>query len=161
MAACGAPMPDERPGHSTGPTVVLVEDNDAVRHLSEALLRRLGYEVIAAASGWEALGRLHDHRGTVELLITDIVVPNMSGLEVADRFLDSWPAAKVLYTSGYADTSIMMPGVVAPNAAFLSKPYSFAELSRAVYALAPLGESAPDASSQDSTQAVGETARSR
>jgi two-component system cell cycle sensor histidine kinase/response regulator CckA len=135
MAACGASV---RARDREAPTVVLVEDNDAVRHLSEELLWRLGYNVLAAASGWDALRLLGDHEDGVALLITDIVMPEMSGLEIADRILDRWPDAGVIYTSGYADDSIMIPGVVAPEATFLRKPYSLRQLSRAAYAVAPL-----------------------
>jgi CheY-like chemotaxis protein len=133
-----ASLPSAPNEPSRSNVVLLVDDNDGVRLLVCELLRRLGYGVIDASSGWDALGLLHSYDGTIDLLVTDIVLPDMSGLEVADRIRDRWPAAKVLYTSGYADDSIMMPGVVVPAAAFLQKPYSFAALSRAVYDLAPL-----------------------
>jgi two-component system cell cycle sensor histidine kinase/response regulator CckA len=110
--------------------VILVDDNDIVRDLMRAMLRREGFCVEAAASAYDAL--LIAERGDpVDLLVTDVYMPGMDGLELADRLLELHPDASVLYTSGHADERILAPGTVPSGAAFLPKPFTMTELVRA------------------------------
>jgi two-component system cell cycle sensor histidine kinase/response regulator CckA len=107
--------------------VILVDDNDIVRDLMRAMLERDGFEVADAASPLEAL-RLAGAGGRVDLLVTDVVMPGMNGLELADRILELHPEASVLFTSGHADERILAPGTVPYGAAFLAKPFTMADL---------------------------------
>ena len=110
--------------------VILVDDNDIVRELMGAMLRRDGFSVEAAASGYDAL-LIAERDERVDLLVTDVYMPGMDGLELADRLLELHPEASVLYTSGHADERILAPGTVPAGAAFLPKPFTMADLVRA------------------------------
>ena len=110
--------------------VILVDDNDIVRELMRAMLSREGFAVEAAASGFDAL-LIAERDGVVDLLVTDVYMPGMDGLELADRLVELHPEASVLYTSGHADERILAPGTVPAGAAFLPKPFTMAELLRA------------------------------
>ena len=118
------PLPRAR----TGEAVLVVEDEANVRRLSVDTLRELGYEVIEAVDGGQALARLAE-APAADLLFTDIVMPGMNGVELADRARATHPALKVLYTTGYArDAS----GDQEVQSALLAKPFSIAQLARRV-----------------------------
>lgn len=110
--------------------VILVDDNDIVRELMRAMLERDGFSVDSAASAYDAL-LIAERDDVVDLLVTDVYMPGMDGLELADRLLELHPEASVLYTSGHADDRILAPGTVPAGAAFLPKPFTMAELLRA------------------------------
>jgi hypothetical protein len=103
-------------------TILLVEDEDAVRRIVESALRRQGYRVIAAQNGGEALLLCEQHEGTIDLLVTDVVMPQMSGPQLARRLATARPGMKVLCMSGYTDDSIVRHGVLPSGFAFLQKP---------------------------------------
>ncbi|HET9957885.1 MAG TPA: PAS domain S-box protein [Polyangiaceae bacterium] len=103
-------------------TVLVVDDEEQVLALATKVLRRTGYEVYEAHGGGEALELCALHAGKLQLLITDIVMPKMSGPELAERVLAVCPQIKVLYMSGYPDDLMVKSGVVDPNVAFLQKP---------------------------------------
>jgi CheY-like chemotaxis protein len=105
-------------------TVMLVEDNEQVRHLAFTILKRKGYSVIVAENGKEALEKLENHDGTVALLLTDVVMPGMSGKDLFDRLLVRYPGLKVLYMSGYTENVIVHRGVVDEGLNFIQKPFS-------------------------------------
>jgi signal transduction histidine kinase/CheY-like chemotaxis protein len=105
-------------------TVLVVEDEDAVRDLTVKMLRKLGHTVLAAANGAEAIRIAGTYSGTIALLVTDVVMPNMSGREVADRLLEMKPALKVLYVSGYTDGTVVHHGELEGSTEFLPKPFS-------------------------------------
>ena len=105
-------------------TVLLVEDDEMVRQLTRRTLASRGYTVLAAAEGHDALRLVEGHQGRVDLLITDVVMPGMSGREVAQRVTAVRPAIKVLYLSGYTDDAIVRHGVLDPGVAFLQKPFT-------------------------------------
>lgn len=107
--------------------VILVDDNDIVRDLMRAMLERDGFHVDAAPTGDDAL-LLAERSERVDMLVTDVYMPGMNGLELADRLLDIHPEASVLYTSGHTDERILAPGAVPYGAAFLPKPFTMAEL---------------------------------
>jgi two-component system cell cycle sensor histidine kinase/response regulator CckA len=113
------PAPREvRPGTET---LLFVEDDDLLRHLTVAALSNQGYRVIEASNGEEALLSVEAHPGPIHLLVTDVVMPQMSGVELAKRFREIRPQASVLYISGYMHESLPAPD---PAAQVLLKPFS-------------------------------------
>jgi PAS domain S-box-containing protein len=116
-------------GHET---VLVVEDNDAVREVAVAALQVHGYRVLQAADGEEALQLMRDLEEPVHLLLTDVVMPGMSGAALAHQLRERYPHLKVLYTSGYTENVIMHHGVLEEGVAFLPKPYRPADLAHRV-----------------------------
>ena len=115
-----------------GQTVLVVEDNDLLRDTVTGQLRGLGYEVIGAENGPQALTLLASGRH-VDLLFSDLLMPGgLNGHELANAVLDRWPAVRVLLTSGYADKVMRKPGIVSP-ADMLAKPYSYEDLSKKIW----------------------------
>jgi two-component system cell cycle sensor histidine kinase/response regulator CckA len=104
-------------------TVLLVEDEDAVRTLAREVLRRHGYVVLEARHGVDALRVAERHPDDIHLLITDVVMPHMSGRETAERLGTVRPKMKVLFMSGYTDHALMHRELT-PAAAFLQKPFT-------------------------------------
>jgi PAS domain S-box-containing protein len=113
-------------------TVLLVEDDEMVRALTRRLLEARGHTVLLASRGDEALELLARHPGVVDLLVTDVVMPGMSGREVAQRAATLRPGIKVLYLSGYTAEAIVRHGVLESGIAFLQKPFTADTLARKV-----------------------------
>jgi PAS domain S-box-containing protein len=113
-------------------TILLVEDEEAVRALSRHVLTSCGYTVAEAADGREALKVFDKHPDTIHLLLTDVIMPHLSGPEVAARLVNRYPGLKVLYCSGYTDDAVVRHGVSDMEVAFLQKPFSPGELARKV-----------------------------
>jgi two-component system cell cycle sensor histidine kinase/response regulator CckA len=113
-------------------TVLLVEDEPGVRHLARDVLSRYGYRVIEAADGAEALRLAEGHAEPIDLLLTDVVMPGMSGAELAARFRALHPGVPVLYASGYADEAVVSHGVRHEGMPFLQKPFEPDDLVRRV-----------------------------
>jgi two-component system cell cycle sensor histidine kinase/response regulator CckA len=107
-------------GHET---ILMVEDDDLVRQISVLTLERQGYQVLVARDGAEALARAHEYQGPIHLLITDVIMPRLSGQDLAASLRASFPRLRVLYISGYADEGLARHGVVDPDASFLEKPF--------------------------------------
>ena len=126
-AACRAVSPPLRA--TRGETILLVEDEDALRRMAARTLEKQGYSVLQASSGPEALRVLEAHRSTVDLLVTDVVMPTMDGRELAERVHKLRPSILVLFTSGYTEDAILHRGVEAAHVAFLQKPYAPAALA--------------------------------
>jgi len=128
-----APMPvATKPGARGSETVLLVEDDAMVRRLAEATLERQGYRVLAAPSGGDALRLAAGRNGSIDLVITDVVMPGMPGPELAQRLEASHPGLRVLYMSGYADDTMARHGISEERVNFLAKPFSPDELARRV-----------------------------
>ena len=106
-------------------TILLVEDDPALREMAATLLRRLGYMVLTATNGVEALSVKHE-RGTghIDLLFTDVVMPHMSGKELADRVQALYTHTKILFTSAYTENAIVHQGVLDKGVALLQKPFT-------------------------------------
>jgi CheY-like chemotaxis protein len=106
-------------------TILLVEDDPALREMAATLLRRLGYTVLAAANGIEALSlKPQRDSGHVDLLFTDVVMPHMSGKELSERVRALYPHTRTLFTSGYTENAIVHQGVLNPGVALLQKPFT-------------------------------------
>jgi PAS domain S-box-containing protein len=139
-AAAPAPVAQaprrESPGRGT---VVLVEDEHAVRELIGAYLMRRGYEVLTASSGEEAIEAMPAWTETPVLLISDIVMPGMNGRVLADRLRDTYPLLKVLFVSGYTDDAVVSHGSLPPATYFLQKPFALSALSAKVSEIVEAG----------------------
>ncbi len=105
-------------------TVLLVEDEPAVRRLTHRVLLRSGYRVLEAGSGPEALRVFEGEEGRIDLLVTDVVMPGMGGPELVGHLASRSPAMRVLYMSGYADDAVVRQGLLTPGNRFLSKPFT-------------------------------------
>ena len=112
-------------------TILLAEDATAVRVAARQILERFGYTVLEAANGTNALSAAQNG-ATIDLLLTDVVMPEMSGRELVDRFAKLRPNTKVLFMSGYSDEAIVRHGVLRPGTAYLQKPFSPDTLARKV-----------------------------
>jgi two-component system cell cycle sensor histidine kinase/response regulator CckA len=111
-------------------TILLAEDEDALRSTTAGILRRSGYRVLEGCNGEEALHICERHEGAIALLLTDVVMPHMNGRELAERLTVQRPGIKVLYVSGYTDG--ILAGQLSPGSAFLQKPFTPAALTRRV-----------------------------
>jgi len=109
-------------------TILVVEDEAGIRALVRKILRRQGYEVLEAANGDEALAICRKHSGPIDLLITDVIMPEVGGRELVDRFRELCATAKVLFVSGYTDDSTIYAGNHPAGTAFLQKPFTLGAL---------------------------------
>lgn len=113
-------------------TVLVVDDDSAVRDVVCRMLRRLGYHVLEASGGEEALARMRDGAGPIDLLLTDVVMPGMDGRRLSERARAEQPGLPVLFMSGYTDDTTLLAGVDASGLGFLAKPFELDALGRAV-----------------------------
>jgi CheY-like chemotaxis protein len=127
-----APAPSAETGTET---LLLVEDNDAVRELSEKALSRRGYIVHTASSGEEAVEWTLRSGVKPDLLITDVVMPGLSGPSLASRLLETNPRMRVLYVSGYADDAGALEGAVGGGIPLLQKPFTPGKLAERIRAI--------------------------
>jgi two-component system, cell cycle sensor histidine kinase and response regulator CckA len=121
-------------------TILIVEDEEAVCTLVKKILLSAGYQVLTAINGGEALMLLERRREPVHLLLTDVVMPGMSGRELADRLLKIHPEMKVLFMSGYTDDAIVHHGVLDSDAQFIGKPFAMTTVQRKVREVLDSGE---------------------
>ncbi len=112
--------------------ILVVEDEPAIRDLIEIQLENLGYKVTLAANGGEALLALEERGLKPDMLITDVVMPGMSGVVLLKRLRKTHPALKVLFMSGYTDNVIVHQGILDPGNPFIQKPFSVKGLSAIV-----------------------------
>jgi two-component system cell cycle sensor histidine kinase/response regulator CckA len=122
-------LPMERGGTET---VLVVEDERAVRDQAVLVLDSYGYHVLDAAGGEEALELSRSHEGPIDLLLTDVIMPGMNGRDLADLLQPERPETRVLYMSGYTGDVIANHGVLAGTASFLPKPFTLEDLLRKV-----------------------------
>jgi CheY-like chemotaxis protein len=132
--------PAAQPGaakHAQGPvggseTVLLVEDEESVRELVRETLCSKGYTVMEASDGVSGMKVAETYQGKIDILVTDVVMPGMSGRDLAQRISASRPDIRVLYLSGYTEDAIIHEGVLDPGTAFLQKPFTLQALARKV-----------------------------
>ena len=113
-------------------TILLVEDSESLRDMAREYLESAGYRVLAVSSGKEAVQWARDFDGPIHLLFTDVVMPEMSGPELAAHVRSHRPETKIIFTSGYTDDAIARQGVLEPGAAFVQKPYRPKALARKI-----------------------------
>gem|GEM_PF-399561 len=121
--AAAEPASDGRPG-AAGELILVAEDEEQVRRVAARALREAGFRVLEAANGRAALELLAGSPERVRLVLTDVVMPEMNGRELADRVAELAPGTPVVFTSGYTDSEILRRGLLMPDSAFLSKPFT-------------------------------------
>lgn len=126
-AAMADPPPDAlKTGHET---VFLVEDEPSILSMGVAMLERLGYQVLSASRPLEAMNLAERHQGTIDLLITDVIMPEMNGRDLADKLSQRYPEIKCLFMSGYTADVIAHNGILDQGLYFMQKPFSMMDLS--------------------------------
>ncbi|NUN49435.1 MAG: response regulator [Candidatus Brocadiae bacterium] len=120
------------PAARGGETILLVEDEPQVRSIARTILSRLGYQVLAAPDGMAAIDLATAHEGPLDLLLSDVVMPGLGGVELADRLMAVRPGLRVLFMSGYSAHSIVQDGFLDPKVNVLEKPFTSATLSAKV-----------------------------
>ena len=113
-------------------TILIVEDDDVVRKLAVRILSDQGYKVLEAPQGIDAFLICAEHNGPIHLLLTDVVMPKMSGRELAETIISLRPGIKVLYMSGYTDNTIVHHGILMEGMNYIQKPFSVESLARKV-----------------------------
>jgi CheY-like chemotaxis protein len=113
-------------------TILLVEDEPAVRESTRRILIRHGYTVLVAGSGTEALRISAEHAGTIDLVISDLMMPDLGGRELAEQLRSRRPHMRLLFMSGYTDDDVRRRGLLELADEFIQKPFSFDELTRRV-----------------------------
>ncbi len=130
-AAAGRPV--VRTARAVGnETILVVEDDDAVRSITVLALRTFGYNVLEASSGAEAIGICKAHEGTIHLMVSDVVMPQMGGRATSEAVVDLREGIRVLFLSGYTDDTVVRHGVLHEQVAFLQKPFTPGALARKV-----------------------------
>src|ERR1044071_4103897 len=109
-------------------TILIVDDEPEIRKLVSAMVSQFGATVLTADSGEHALTLWHNHKGRVDLLITDVIAPGMSGPMLADKLIEMQPDLKVLYISGYDNTHVVQKYVVQKGHALIAKPFTVEEI---------------------------------
>jgi len=113
-------------------TILLVEDDEGVRKVTYNALNNYGYNVLASQNGKEAIETYRMRKGAIDLLLTDVIMPEMSGRQLADQLIKENPKLKILYFSGYTDNSIVHHGVLDKGMNFIQKPYTNVELAKKI-----------------------------
>jgi signal transduction histidine kinase len=130
--SCGNSYPGLRKMATGTETLLLVEDEDAVRALTRHALKMCGYTVLEARHGEEAIHIFEQHEGMIHLLVSDVVMPQMGGRQLAERLVAIRPEMRVLYLSGYTDDAVVRHGVLQAEVAFLQKPFTMNALANKV-----------------------------
>lgn len=116
-------------------TILLVEDDEAVREVAARTLGRFGYRVLSAGEGTDALRVVEEKGEEIDLLLTDIMMPGMNGVELGMEVARRKPGIKVFYMSGYADQELVRQGLLEPGTTFLQKPFTPRQLAARIRAI--------------------------
>jgi CheY-like chemotaxis protein len=122
--------PFEKPGGSE--TILVVEDEEIVRDLIRQTLARCGYDVLDAGCGEEAIDACSRREATVHLVLTDVVLPDMSGVDLSKRLAAIMPAMKVIFMSGYTSVGVLQEGLLESGVEFIQKPFTSESLARKI-----------------------------
>jgi len=125
--------PDSPVLPAAGQTILIAEDEDAVRAILVKACSKAGYHILAATNGEEAMALSESHGGRIDLLVTDVIMPGISGRVLADHITRQRPEIRVLYCSGYAENTMIDRGVLGSRKAFLQKPFSTNALLQAIH----------------------------
>jgi two-component system, cell cycle sensor histidine kinase and response regulator CckA len=126
--ASPAPRPERPPG---GYTILVVDDEEAVRRLASRMITWMGHQTLEARSAREALATIEEHNGPIHLVVTDIKMPGMNGRELGRIIEQRWPGKPILYMSGFA-SEVFRDGLLEPGAPFLPKPFTQDDLAAKV-----------------------------
>jgi two-component system sensor histidine kinase EvgS len=121
--------PAEETPAGSGETVLIVEDETSILKLAKRILEQLDYNILTAESPGEAVALTNEHDGEIHLLITDVVMPEMNGRDLAEKLLAEYPKLKVLFMSGYTANVIAHHGVLDADVHFIQKPFSNKDLA--------------------------------
>jgi two-component system cell cycle sensor histidine kinase/response regulator CckA len=113
-------------------TILVVEDDDAVRRMTREILSIKGYKIVEARSAADAIHFMESHKETVDLVLTDVIMPGMKGRELGERLAKLHPGVRLLYMSAYTEDAILNDGILDPGTAFIEKPFGSDELARKV-----------------------------
>jgi PAS domain S-box-containing protein len=150
-----AAVPDRATGTET---ILVVDDEKAIRHIAKGILGAAGYTVLTAAAASNALLTSKAHQGKIHLLLTDVVMPHVSGRALAESLAVARPGIKVLYMSGYTDDAIVHHGTLDPGTHFIGKPFSGADLTKKVREVLDSGMTKP---ADGHEQAIGVDAETK
>ena len=125
-------MTDVQEGPAAGETILLVEDEGAIRELMRRMLEAHGYRVLEARDGHEATALAEAHRAPIDLLVTDVAMPGISGFDVVDMVIGGHPETKVLFVTGQADHVAVRGGLKESGRPFLLKPYTHVDLAQKI-----------------------------
>ena len=128
----GESAPLSARGAAGGETILVAEDEDGIRLLVERMLSNAGYQVLATRNGDEAMERATGHEGPIHLLLTDVIMPRVSGGDLARQISERIPGIRILFMSGYPDDAITRQGVLEPGTHLITKPFGMADLLRKV-----------------------------
>jgi CheY-like chemotaxis protein len=115
-----------KPGHET---ILVVEDEEAILNLATKMLTSLGYNVLSAIKPSQAIKLANDHAGHIDLLLTDVIMPEMNGRDLASRLLSIYPEIKLIFMSGYTANIIKYEGKLENYMHFIQKPFSIRQIS--------------------------------
>jgi DNA-binding NtrC family response regulator len=113
-------------------TILIVEDNDEVRKVTGRILRMQGFKVLEASNPNAAFSTCNQHEGPIHLMITDVVMPDMNGPDLAKRIISQYPEMKVLYMSGYVKNFISYQGILEEGIEYIQKPFTVNDLAKKV-----------------------------
>ena len=125
-------MTHPQEGPAAGETILLVEDEDPIRLLMRRMLEAHGYRVLEARNGYEAMALAEAHRAPIDLLLTDVAMPGISGFDVVDRVIAGHPEMKVLFITGQANHVVVRRGLNESRRPFLLKPYTQVDLAQKI-----------------------------
>jgi len=111
-------------------TILLAEDEEPVRKVLARTLEKYGYKVLEAPNGVEAMKLASAHKGPIDLLLTDTIMPQMNGKELADELVKSYPKVKILFVSGYTREVLSQKGILGPDINLIQKPFDLEDLAR-------------------------------
>jgi PAS domain S-box-containing protein len=125
-------VPEKKPAAGGTETILLVEDEPSILRMTRMMLERKGYTVLTAASPSEAVEKAKNHSGSIDLLMTDVVMPEMNGRDLAEEITSLYPGIRLLFMSGYTSNVIAHHGILDEGVAFIQKPFSMADMAEKV-----------------------------